>query len=165
MTTKIKETKVTSEDAFTAAEDKRLKLNDAGKYPNYTTRTYEFQEKILLTGSIHLEADWDNLSDEKAVKLVKQYRKDNRVPWHEISDTRDVHVVDAYLEKYDSADTTLIISESLMDIKVDSYGSLDHVWDDTKGYQIKLKEQGFKDARKAIQKRLFRQGCMGTNIR
>ncbi len=140
MTTKTKENKVISEEVFTSAEDKRLKLNDAGKYPNYTTRTYEFQEKILVRGSINLEADWDNLSDEKCLALVKQYRKDNRVDWHEVADNRDLHVLDSFMEKYDRADTTLIISESLMDIKVDGCGSLDHVWDDTKGYQIKLKE-------------------------
>ena len=140
MTTKIKVNKVTSQEAFTAAEDKRLRLNDAGKYPNYTTREYQFVETIHVTGFIHLEGDWENLNDDYAEELVKEYRATNRVDWHEVADNRDLHVLDSFMEKYDRANTTLITHEMLTDIDVLGYETKEHQWDDTKGYQIKLKE-------------------------
>jgi len=44
------------------------------------------------------------------------------------------------MEKYDNADATLITGESLMDIEVGGYDTLEHEWDDTKGYQVRLFE-------------------------
>jgi len=140
MTSKTLDKKVTSEEIFNKAEDKRLKLNDAGKYPNYTVRSYSFYEKIIVTGEINLEADWDNLSNAGVEELVKQYRKDSRVDWHEAADNRDLHVLDSFIEKYDNADATLITGESLMDIEVGGYDTLEHEWDDTKGYQVRVFE-------------------------
>ena len=122
MATKTKKIKVNSAEALTAAEKKRLKLNDAGKYPTYTTRRYNFYEKILVTGVIEFEGDWENLSDEEQIKLVKQYRKDSRVDWHDIADNRDIHVLDSFMEKYDGEDATHITGESVVDIKVEYSG-------------------------------------------